>query len=170
MGPAASLCRRCRLAGGLKVAVNLSPMQFKNRNLVDMVASALKDSGLSPDRLELEITETVMLQDTATTLATLHGLHALGLSIAMDDFGTGYSSLTYLRRFPFDRIKIDQSFVRELGEAAGSRRHRARGDLRSARPRHRDHRRGRRDAGAASHAVARGVHARAGLPFQSGCS
>jgi EAL domain-containing protein (putative c-di-GMP-specific phosphodiesterase class I) len=100
---------------GLKVAVNLSPVQFKSNNLVAAVSTALSSSGLSPGRLELEITETVMLQDTAATLASLHELHALGVSIAMDDFGTGYSSLGYLRRFPFDRIKIDQSFVRELG-------------------------------------------------------
>ena len=100
---------------GLKVAVNLSPVQFKSSNLVAAVSAALSGSGLSPNRLELEITETVMLQDTAATLATLHELHALGVSIAMDDFGTGYSSLGYLHRFPFDRIKIDQSFVRELG-------------------------------------------------------
>jgi diguanylate cyclase (GGDEF)-like protein len=101
--------------GSLKVAVNLSPVQFKSRNLVAAVAGALRDSGLAPARLELEITETAMLQDTNATLETLHALRALGVSIALDDFGTGYSSLSYLRRFPFDRIKIDQSFVRELG-------------------------------------------------------
>jgi EAL domain-containing protein (putative c-di-GMP-specific phosphodiesterase class I) len=100
---------------GLKVAVNLPPAQFKSRNLVAAVAAALAESGLSPARLELEITETVMLQDTAATLATLHELRGIGVAIAMDDFGTGYSSLSYLRQFPFDRIKIDQSFVRELG-------------------------------------------------------
>jgi len=100
----------------LKVAVNLSPVQFKSRNLVAATAAALKDSGLAPDRLELEITETVMLQDTADTLTTLQELHALGVRIAMDDFGTGYSSLSYLRQFPFDRLKIDQSFIRELGK------------------------------------------------------
>ena len=77
-------------------------------------SEALREGGLPPDRLELEITETVMLQDTDATMATLHQLRALGAGIAMDDFGTGYSSLSYLRRFPFDRIKIDQSFVREL--------------------------------------------------------
>ncbi len=97
------------------VAVNLSPAQFKSRYLV-CVGRARPDasSELPPDRLELEITETVMLQDTDATLVTLHQLHALGVAIALDDFGTGYSSLSYLRRFPFDRIKIDQSFVREL--------------------------------------------------------
>ena len=101
--------------GTLKVAVNLSPVQFRSRNLLDAVASALSISALPPGRLELEITETVMLQDTDGTLATLHRLRNLDVRIAMDDFGTGYSSLSYLRRFPFDRIKIDQSFVRDLG-------------------------------------------------------
>jgi diguanylate cyclase (GGDEF)-like protein len=99
---------------GLKVAVNLSPVQFRSHDLVDLVAQALADSGLPGNRLELEITETVMLHDTEATLAMLHQLRTLGIHIAMDDFGTGYSSLSYLRRFPFDRIKIDQSFVREL--------------------------------------------------------
>jgi diguanylate cyclase (GGDEF)-like protein len=98
----------------LRVAVNLSAVQFKSRNLVSAVAGSLSESGLQPNRLELEITETVMLQDTDITLATLHQLRAKGVQIAMDDFGTGYSSLSYLTRFPFDRIKIDQSFVREL--------------------------------------------------------
>jgi diguanylate cyclase (GGDEF)-like protein len=104
--------------GGMRVAVNLSPAQFKGRNLVNAVAAALRETGLAPARLELEITETVMLQDTDATLATLSQLHALGVRIAMDDFGTGYSSLSYLRRFPFDRIKIDQSFVHDMCEKA----------------------------------------------------
>jgi diguanylate cyclase (GGDEF)-like protein/PAS domain S-box-containing protein len=102
--------------GGQSISVNLSPVQFKSRNLVATVTTALRDAGLAPGRLELEITETVMLHDTVATLATLHELRSLGVRIAMDDFGTGYSSLSYLRRFPFDRIKIDQSFVRELGK------------------------------------------------------
>jgi diguanylate cyclase (GGDEF)-like protein/PAS domain S-box-containing protein len=100
------------------VAVNLSAMQFRGQNLVATVAAALQRSGLSPRRLELEVTETVMLYDTEENLAVLRQLHELGISIAMDDFGTGYSSLSYLRRFPFDRIKIDQSFVRGLGKQA----------------------------------------------------
>jgi diguanylate cyclase (GGDEF)-like protein len=100
--------------GDIRVAVNLSAAQFKSPDLVATVSEALREGGLLPDRLELEITETVMLQDTDATMATLHQLRALGAGIAMDDFGTGYSSLSYLRRFPFDRIKIDQSFVREL--------------------------------------------------------
>jgi diguanylate cyclase (GGDEF)-like protein/PAS domain S-box-containing protein len=100
--------------GEMRIAVNLSPAQFKSRNLVAAVAHALHEAGLAPERLELEITETVMLQDTEATLTTLHQLRGLGARIAMDDFGTGYSSLSYLRRFPFDRIKIDQSFVRDI--------------------------------------------------------
>ena len=98
----------------MRVAVNLSPVQFRSRDLVATVAQALARAGLAPDRLELEITETVLLQDTDATLATLRQLQALGVRIAMDDFGTGYSSLSYLRRFPFDRIKIDQSFVHDM--------------------------------------------------------
>jgi diguanylate cyclase (GGDEF)-like protein/PAS domain S-box-containing protein len=100
----------------LRVSVNLSPVQFNSRDLIATVTAALRDAGLAPHRLELEITETVMLADTVATLATLHELRNIGVRIAMDDFGTGYSSLSYLRRFPFDRIKIDQSFVRELGK------------------------------------------------------
>jgi len=103
---------------GIKVAVNLSPVQFRNRTLVETVSRALAQSGLSPRRLELEITESVLLQDNETTLETLHRLRELGVCIAMDDFGTGYSSLSYLRSFPFDKIKIDQSFVRELTSRA----------------------------------------------------
>jgi len=100
--------------GSVKVAVNLSPVQFKNGGLVQAVTDALDRSGLPARRLELEITETVLLQNNKATLATLHDLRDLGVRIAMDDFGTGYSSLSYLRSFPFDKIKIDQSFVRDL--------------------------------------------------------
>ena len=98
----------------VKVAVNLSPVQFKSRNLLPAVMLALASSGLSAARLELEITESVLLSESEANLATLHQLRALGVRISMDDFGTGYSSLSYLRTFPFDKIKIDQSFVREL--------------------------------------------------------
>jgi diguanylate cyclase (GGDEF)-like protein len=99
----------------VKLAVNLSPSQFKKkRNLVQVVISALASSGLPARRLELEITESVLLQDDDMTLSMLHQLRGLGLRISMDDFGTGYSSLSYLRRFPFDKIKIDQSFIREI--------------------------------------------------------
>jgi diguanylate cyclase (GGDEF)-like protein/PAS domain S-box-containing protein len=98
----------------ISVAVNLSPVQFRDRKMVESVLSALSASGLAANRLELEITETVLLQDSAATLATLHRLRDAGIRIAMDDFGTGYSSLSYLRSFPFDKIKIDRSFVHEL--------------------------------------------------------
>jgi len=108
----------CRDAAGWSqdvcVAVNLSPAQFKDRNLVSSVISALEVSGLAARRLELEITESVLLQESDVTLATLHRLRALGVRISMDDFGTGYSSLSYLRSFPFDKIKIDRSFVSEV--------------------------------------------------------
>ncbi|TPQ40716.1 GGDEF domain-containing protein [Bradyrhizobium guangdongense] len=100
----------------IKVAVNLSPAQFRSRNLVQVVISALAQSGLSPKRLELEITESVFLAETDANLATLHQLRGLGVGISMDDFGTGYSSLSYLRSFPFDKIKIDRSFVKDLSD------------------------------------------------------
>ena len=100
----------------VKVAVNLSPVQFRSRNLVQTVISALAHSGLSPLRLELEITESLFLAETEANLAILHQLRALGISISMDDFGTGYSSLSYLRSFPFDKIKIDRSFVKDIAE------------------------------------------------------
>jgi diguanylate cyclase (GGDEF)-like protein len=104
----------------IKVAVNLSPVQFKSSALILDVSSALGVSGLRASRLELEITESVMLQDTEAVLRTLHQIQELGVRISMDDFGTGYSSLSYLRKFPFNKIKIDQSFVRDLSERADS--------------------------------------------------
>jgi EAL domain-containing protein (putative c-di-GMP-specific phosphodiesterase class I) len=99
---------------GLKIAVNLSPVQFSTPNLLETIRAVLAETGLSPDRLELEITERVFLDDTEGTLRTLHALKELGVRIAMDDFGTGYSSLSYLRSFPFDRIKIDRTFVSDV--------------------------------------------------------
>ena len=104
----------------VKVAVNLSPVQFRHGNLLAQVMDALQASGLSPQRLELEITETLLLDNSEHVLATLHALRALGVRISMDDFGTGYSSLSYLRSFPFDKIKIDRSFVRDLDANADS--------------------------------------------------
>ncbi|MBI5320114.1 EAL domain-containing protein [Bradyrhizobium sp.] len=98
----------------VRVAVNLSPLQFRTGNLLSLVMDALKQSGLAARRLELEITETLLLEKSSQVLATLHALRALGVRISMDDFGTGYSSLSYLRSFPFDKIKIDRSFVREV--------------------------------------------------------
>jgi len=106
---------------GLKVAVNVSPAQFRSPRLVSAVAEALEASGLPATRLELEITESVLLHDNEATLDTLHQLKGLGVRISLDDFGTGYSSLSYLRSFPFDKIKIDQSFVRDLPTKSGSR-------------------------------------------------
>jgi diguanylate cyclase (GGDEF)-like protein len=102
--------------GEIAVAVNLSPVQFKNQNLSLLVVSALAQSGLPAHRLELEITEAVLLQNNEATLATLHRLRHLGVRIVMDDFGTGYSSLSYLRSFPFDKIKIDRCFITGLGD------------------------------------------------------
>lgn len=96
------------------VAVNLSPVQFKNPNLVSSVKAALEASGLPARRLELEIKESVLLQNSEATLAVLHELRGFGVRISLDDFGTGYSSPSYLRSFPFDKIKIDRSFVSEL--------------------------------------------------------
>ncbi len=98
--------------GAQNVSVNVSSIQFKNPNLVATIMSALGESGLDPRRLELEITESVMLDAGGTALATLQNLRQIGARVALDDFGIGYSSLGYLRSFPFDRIKIDQSFVR----------------------------------------------------------
>jgi diguanylate cyclase (GGDEF)-like protein len=104
--------------GDHKVAVNLSPAQLKSRNMLETVVSALAASGMPPNRLQLEITESMLMQNTFGTLATLHKLRELGVQIAMDDFGTGYSSLSYLRSFPFDKIKIDRSFIQDLSNGA----------------------------------------------------
>jgi diguanylate cyclase (GGDEF)-like protein len=104
----------------IRIAVNLSPIQFRNPGFVQIVISALAASGLMPERLELEITEGMLLQDNEATLSTLFQLRALGVRIAMDDFGTGYSSLSYLQSFPFDKIKIDRSFVKDIAEGVGS--------------------------------------------------
>ena len=104
----------------LSVAVNLSPTQFRDPHLAETVEAALKAARLSPMRLELEITEGVLLADEERTLATLNALRSMGVRIAMDDFGTGYSSLSYLQRFPFDKIKIDQSFVRRIPDDPSS--------------------------------------------------
>jgi EAL domain-containing protein (putative c-di-GMP-specific phosphodiesterase class I) len=99
-----------------KIAVNLSPRQFQQADLPGLVHSTLVETGLSPARLELEITETALFEDLQRALDALRRLRALGVSIAMDDFGTGYSSLSSLQAFPFDKIKIDREFVEHLGE------------------------------------------------------
>ena len=115
----AQACRDARAwPASVGVAVNVSAVQFKHGALLGDVLEALAASGLAPERLEIEITETVLLQDTAQAVATLHELRRRGVRVAMDDFGTGYSSLGYLRSFPFDRIKIDRSFVCDVDTSA----------------------------------------------------
>lgn len=113
-------CARAARWNGLCLAVNLSPEQIRRPGLVELVTAVLAETGLPPNRLELEITEGVLLQDTAATLATLARLHALGVGIALDDFGTGYSSLSYLRRFPFSKLKVDRSFIASMTTDAGT--------------------------------------------------
>jgi EAL domain-containing protein (putative c-di-GMP-specific phosphodiesterase class I) len=104
----------------VKVTVNLSSVQFEDGNLLKVVTDALKETGLNPHRLELEITESVLLRDEATVHDVLHKLRGIGVQIALDDFGTAYASLSYLRSFPFDKIKIDRSFIRDLDGAQRS--------------------------------------------------
>ncbi len=118
------LYRACEDATGwpahIKVAVNLSAAQFRKCNLLDVILCALADSGLAPHRLEIEVTETVLLERDTEYLVLLHQLKSIGVSIALDDFGTGYSSLSYLKQFPFDKIKIDRSFVADITDEAES--------------------------------------------------
>jgi diguanylate cyclase (GGDEF)-like protein len=104
----------------ITIAVNVSPVQFRSEAFGLKVAAALVASGLPAHRLELEITEAVLIRDDETALAMLHQLRALGVRIALDDFGTGYSSLSYLQRFPFDKIKIDRCFIKDIAEPGGS--------------------------------------------------
>ncbi|HYO78237.1 MAG TPA: bifunctional diguanylate cyclase/phosphodiesterase, partial [Thermoanaerobaculia bacterium] len=105
----------------LRMAVNLSPRQFQQSDLCDVVAAALKESGLAPRYLELEITESTAMLNTDRTIATLADLRSLGVRIAIDDFGTGHSALGYLRRFPIDRVKIDREFVHEVANSRSNR-------------------------------------------------
>jgi diguanylate cyclase (GGDEF)-like protein len=119
------LRRACREAAEwhdrtLRVAVNFSPAQFKAGETQRKVARALQESGLDPRRLEIEITESLLIADTDAVVETLQEISAMGVTIAMDDFGTGYSSLSYLNRFPFNKIKIDRSFIKNLGKDAGT--------------------------------------------------
>jgi diguanylate cyclase (GGDEF)-like protein len=107
-----------RWPGNISIAVNVSAIQIRNRSLFDHVLSALNETGLRSSRLELEITETALLSDSKAALEVMRRVQAIGVKVAMDDFGTGYSSLSYLQSFPFDRIKIDRSFVRALGQDA----------------------------------------------------
>ena len=104
----------------IRLAVNVSPVQLKCQTLALRIAAALAASGLKPSRLEIEITEAVLIRDDEAALAILHQLRAIGVRIALDDFGTGFSSLSYLKRFPFDKIKIDRCFVSDISEADGS--------------------------------------------------
>ncbi|MGJ5175301.1 bifunctional diguanylate cyclase/phosphodiesterase [Bradyrhizobium oligotrophicum] len=104
----------------IRIAVNVSPVQLKSPTLALRIASALSAAGLSPQRLEIEITEAVLISDDDVALGVLHRLHDMGVRIALDDFGTGYSSLSYLKRFPFDKIKIDRCFVSDLGAGSSS--------------------------------------------------
>jgi EAL domain-containing protein (putative c-di-GMP-specific phosphodiesterase class I) len=101
-----------------KVAVNISPRQFNHPDFMATVRAALRDTGVDPAQIELEITEGSVMDDAEASIAQLHALRALGLKLAIDDFGTGYASLSYLRRFPLDRLKIDRSFVMQLGRSA----------------------------------------------------
>jgi predicted signal transduction protein with EAL and GGDEF domain len=103
-----------RLPAPIKVAVNLSAAQFRKGNLYDAIRRALSESSLPPDRFEVEVTETVLLEKETDYIALLHRLQDIGVSVALDDFGTGYSSLSYLKLFPFDKIKIDQSFIKDM--------------------------------------------------------
>ncbi len=103
-----------------RIAVNLSPVQFERSDIVDVVSTALRDSRLAPERLELEITEGVVMRDAGDVLATMRRLQELGVRLALDDFGTGYSSLSYLRSFPFDKVKIDASFLADLQGDGGT--------------------------------------------------
>ena len=109
-----------RWPGRIRVAVNVSPVQFHSKTLVLRVASALAESGLRPGRLEIEVTETILIGDNEEALTILKQLRELGVRIALDDFGTGYSSLSYLHRFPFDKVKIDRSFIKDIGEPVDS--------------------------------------------------
>ena len=104
----------------VKLTVNLSPKQFTRPGVSLGIAKAIETAGISGARIEVEITETVVLDDSETTLAELNAIHALGVSIALDDFGTGYSSLSYLQKFPFDKVKIDRSFVADAHQGSGS--------------------------------------------------
>ncbi|MGY3486171.1 diguanylate cyclase (GGDEF)-like protein [Bradyrhizobium sp. USDA 4011] len=118
--------------GDLKIAINLSPVQFRSPELVPVIVHALASSGVSPDRLELEVTETAIIQDSEAVFAALSQMHDLGVRIALDDFGTGYSSLSFLQKFPFDKVKIDRSFVSELSGATDESRRIARAVVRFA--------------------------------------
>jgi EAL domain-containing protein (putative c-di-GMP-specific phosphodiesterase class I) len=115
-------CRAAlRWPSSVRVAVNLSSVQFDRGDLFETVNNALRVSGLPPERLELEITESILIGNTSEVIAKLSALRGLGVHIALDDFGTGYSSLSYLNDFEFDKIKVDQSFVRDINKPNASK-------------------------------------------------
>jgi EAL domain-containing protein (putative c-di-GMP-specific phosphodiesterase class I) len=114
-------CRQAmKWPGDVRVAVNVSSVQFRKPGLSNVIIQALAASGLDPRRLEVEITESIFLESSEPLIAVLHSLRGLGIRIALDDFGTGYSSLSYLQSFPFDKIKIDRSFIQQLLSRSGS--------------------------------------------------
>ena len=162
MGAAPRLPRRQGVAGHVPSSVNVSPLQFRRADFVDVVERILAETGFDPTRLELEVTESTLLGNVDTAELAMFRLKALGVRLALDDFGTGYSSLLYLRRFPFDKLKIDRSFVR-IDRARGRRRRdRPRRGQPRPRPRHEGHGRRRRDRRAAP------VPARGRRPFDAG--
>ena len=150
----------------VRVAVNVSPIQFRSQTLSLKVAAALAETGLDPRRLELEITEAVLIADDDAALVALNQLRALGVHIALDDFGTGYSSLQYLQRFPFDKIKIDRSFVKEVTRNSELGLHHQGGGEHRRRPQHDHDRRRRRDLAAARNRAESRLHPDAGLSVQ----
>jgi EAL domain-containing protein (putative c-di-GMP-specific phosphodiesterase class I) len=103
-----------------RMSVNISALHFRHRDFVEMVTGSMDQAGIDPGALELELTESVVMQDADATVAKLTALRRKGVGLAIDDFGTGYSSLSYLKRFPLDRLKIDQSFVRDIGHSSDS--------------------------------------------------
>ena len=114
-------CRQAaRWPEHVRIAINISPVQFRTKGLQSILMQALSQSGLAPQRLELEITESLLIDNVTETLKSLHSLREMGVRVALDDFGTGYSSLSYLRSFPFDKIKIDRSFVVDIMTDKGS--------------------------------------------------
>lgn len=117
----AALAEAVRLPDDMRISINISPLQVHSASLVSTIVNAIAANNIEPSRVELEITETVLMSDTEFTLKRLHQLKSLGIRIALDDFGTGYSSLSYLRSFPFDKIKIDKSFVKDIETRADSR-------------------------------------------------
>ena len=99
----------------LHISINLSPIQFRRRSVLNAVAAAIKAAGVSPALIDLELTESILLGDAEDVISQLHALRALGVTLSLDDFGTGYSSLSYVRNFPLDRLKIDRTFIQGLG-------------------------------------------------------